>query len=84
MGYRGIVKGNIVILEAGITLPDGSEVEVTPVGEPQRGSPAALLEVWGSDVPDEVWDAVEQAIEELDRADREYERNKPHAPGLPV
>jgi hypothetical protein len=84
MGYRGIVKGNIVILEAGITLPDGSEVEVTPVGELQRGSPAALLEVWGSDVPDEVWDCVDRTIEELDHADREYERNNPHASGLPI
>lgn len=84
MGYRGVVKGNTVILEAGITLPDGSEVEVTLVGEPLRGSPAALLEVWGSDVPDEVWDTVEKVIEELDRADREYERSNPHAPGLPV
>jgi hypothetical protein len=47
-------------------------VDVIPVQEPQPGSPAALLEVWGSDVPDEAWDAVEKAIEELDRTDREH------------
>ena len=74
MGYRGIVKGNVVLLAAGVTLPEGTEVEVTPVGEPLPDSPAALLHVWGSDVPDEAWDALEQVIEELDSAGQEYKR----------
>jgi hypothetical protein len=73
MGYRGIVKGNVVLLAEGVTLPEGTEVEVTPVGEPLPGSPAALLHVWGSDIPDEAWDALEKVIEELDSADREYD-----------
>ena len=51
MGYRGIVKGNLIV----------------------------LLEVWGSQVPDDGWDAVEKAVEELDRADREYEGGRSHA-----
>jgi hypothetical protein len=74
MGYRGVVKGNLVVLEEGIALPEGTPVEVTPTMELPKGSPAALLEVWGSDVPGERWDAVEKAVEELDHADREYER----------
>ncbi len=78
MGYRGVVKGHVVVLEEGVALQEGTQVEVTPIIEPTQGSPAALLEVWGSDVPDEGWDAVERAVEELDRADREYERTKPH------
>lgn len=79
MSYRGVVKGNLVVLEERITLPEGTQVEVTPIIEPLKGSPAALLEVWGSDIPDEAWDAFEKAIEEVDHADREYERKKPYA-----
>ena len=79
MSHRGVVRGNIVLLEEGVTLPDGTQVEVTPVTERPKGSPAALLEVWGSDVPDDGWDAVEKAIEELDFADREYERKRGRA-----
>jgi hypothetical protein len=71
---RYIVSGNVILLQDGVTLPDGTQVEVTPIAESIKGSPAALLEVWGSDIPDDVWDIVEKAIEELDRADREYER----------
>ena len=54
-------------------------MEVVPVQAPRPGSPAALLEVWGSDVPDAVWDTVEKAIEALDRTDREHMRQGPHA-----
>ena len=79
MAYRGVVKGNVVVLEEGITLPEGIQVEVTPITELPTGSPAALLEVWGSDVPDDGWDAVEKAVEELDLADREYERRRRRA-----
>ena len=79
MAYRGVVKGNVVVLEEGITLPEGIQVEVTPITELPKGSPAALLEVWGSDVPDDGWDAVEKVVEELDLADREYERRRRRA-----
>jgi hypothetical protein len=84
MGYRGIVKDHVVVLDEDITLQEGTLVEVTPVKELPSGSPAALLEVWGSDVPDEAWGAVERAVEELDRADREYERRKTRASRLSV
>ncbi len=80
MGYRGTVKGNVVILDEGVSLPEGLQVDIVPVKEPQPGSPAALLEVWGSDdVPDDVWDAVEKALEELDRTDKEQARQHRHA-----
>ena len=79
MVYKGIVKGKVVVLEEGMTLPEGTQVEVVPVQALQPGSPAALLEVWGSDVPDAVWDTVEKAIEALDRSDREHMRQEPHA-----
>lgn len=77
MGYKGVVKGNLIILEEGIALPEGIQVEVTPIEE-QKGTPAALLEVWGSDIPNDGWDIVEKAIEDLDCSDREHERNQPH------
>lgn len=79
MVYKGIVKGKVVVLEEGMALPEDTQVEVVPVQTPRPGSHAALLEVWGSDVPDAVWDAVEMAIEALDRSDREHMRREPHA-----
>ena len=79
MVYKGIVKGKVVVLEEGMTLPEDTQVEVVPVQAPRPGSPAALLEVWGSDVPDAVWDAVEKAIEALDRTDRAHMSQEPHA-----
>jgi hypothetical protein len=79
MGYRGTVKGNVVVLEEGVTLPDGLQVDIVPVGATRQGSPAALLEVWGSDVPDDVWDIVEEALEDLDRTEKERARQHPHA-----
>ena len=84
MGYQGIVKDHVVVLDEGVALQEGTRVEVTPVKELSEGSPGALLEVWGSDVPAEAWDAVEKAVEELDRADREYERRKTRAARLSV
>ncbi|WP_179137922.1 hypothetical protein [Candidatus Entotheonella palauensis] len=59
-----------MVLEEGVVLQEGLQVDIVPVEEPQPGSPAALLEVWGSDVPHDIWDAVEMAIEELDRIDK--------------
>jgi hypothetical protein len=79
MVSRGIVKGNVVVLEEGHTLSEGTQVEVVPMHESWRGSPAALLQVWGSDAPDAIWEVVEKAIEALDRTDREYTRKPPYA-----
>jgi hypothetical protein len=84
MGYRGIVKNHVIVLDESIALQEGTLVEVTLVKELPSGSPGTLLEVWGSDVPNEAWDAVEKAVEELDRADREYERRKTRASRLSV
>ena len=78
MVYKGVVKGKVVVLEEGMTLPEDTQIEVVPVQAPRPGSPAALLEVWGSDVPEAVWDTVEKAIEALDRTDREHMRQAPH------
>ena len=78
MVYKGVVKGKVVVLEEGMTLPEDTQVEVVPLQAPRPGSPAALLEVWGSDVPEAVWDTVEKAIEALDRTDREHMRQAPH------
>ena len=69
----------MVVLDEGMTLPEGTQVEVVLVQAPRPDSPAALLEVWGSDAPDAVWDTVEMAIEALDRTDREHMRQGPHA-----
>ena len=76
MGYKGVVKGNLIVLEEGIKLPEGTQVEVTPLRGLEKGSPGALLEVWGSDVPDEIWDVVEKAVEEVDSSDREFTRSR--------
>jgi len=78
MVYKGVVKGKVVVLEEGVTLPEDTQVEVVPLQAPRPGSPAALLEVWGSDVPEAVWNTVEKAIEALDRTDREHMRQAPH------
>ena len=80
MGYKGTVKGNVVVLEEGVQLPEGLQVDIVPVEGLKPGSPAALLEVWASDdIPDEAWDAVEKALEELDRIDKEQAREHRHA-----
>jgi hypothetical protein len=79
MVYKGTVKGKVVALEEGMTLPEDTQVEIVPVQAPRLGSPAALLEVWDSDVPDAIWDTVEKAIEALDCTDREHMRQEPHA-----
>jgi hypothetical protein len=80
MGYRGTVKGNVVILDEGVRLPEGLQVDIVPVEEPRPGSSAALLEVWGSDdVPDDARDTVEEALEEHDRTDKEQARQHRHA-----
>ena len=76
MDYTGVVKGNLIVLEGGVTLPEGTRVEITPILELPKGSPAALLTVWGSDIPDDDWAAVEKAIEDLDRPNREYKRKQ--------
>jgi hypothetical protein len=42
MTYRGTVKDGVVILESGASLPDGAQVRIEPVDEPD--SMASLRE----------------------------------------
>ncbi len=44
MACRGIAKGNVVQLEEGTSLPEGTEV-IVQVQETKRGSPEAILAV---------------------------------------
>lgn len=39
---KGVVRGSTVILQGGVSFPDGTEVLVTPLTAPP-GSPAAVL-----------------------------------------
>ena len=32
MGYKGVVKDNVIVLKKGVKLPEGTEVEVTAQG----------------------------------------------------
>jgi hypothetical protein len=32
LGYKGVVKGNVIVLEEGVKLPEGTEVEVIAQG----------------------------------------------------
>ena len=32
MGYKGVVKDNVIVLEKGVKLPEGTEVEITTPG----------------------------------------------------
>jgi hypothetical protein len=32
MGYKGVVKDNVIVLEQGVELPEGTEVEVIAQG----------------------------------------------------
>jgi len=78
MTYKGFVKGNVIVLEGDVRLPEGCEVEVAVPAEitrPKKGSKAALLEVAGTDIP-EAWEEVERIVEEHDRLDREFERQQ--------
>ena len=53
MSYTGIMKGGVVVLPAGVQLPDGAQVEVmvpTPLSMPQPDRPVydALAEFVGA------------------------------------
>ena len=68
-GYRGIVRNQaIVLLDGPATIPDGTEVLVTPI-EPSPGSSAALLAAMDSEphVPSEWVDELEALIAEGQR-----------------
>lgn len=56
--YKGVVKGNTVLLEKATELPDGTEVLVTPL-EMVKGSPQAVLAALKASPPVSHEDVVE-------------------------
>ncbi|MEW6447266.1 MAG: hypothetical protein AB1426_04140 [Bacillota bacterium] len=57
MPYRGIVKGNVVVLEEGVRLPDGLLVFVEPVRGDRRPDfgkdPFLSVDEWAPESPDD-------------------------------
>ena len=55
MGYKGTTKGKLIELEEPLPFADGTRVEVTvtPVPQPRKGSPQAVLQVAGTLTPAE-------------------------------
>lgn len=45
MQYRGKVKGGVVVLESGVSLPEGADVNVEPVGQARPSAPN-LPNIW--------------------------------------
>jgi hypothetical protein len=68
-GYRGVVRGGVVLLDKDSILTDGTQVLVTPVTS-AAGSPAAVLAAVESapKVPVEWVDELEKLIAEGRRA----------------
>lgn len=66
--YHGVVRGGVVQLDPGVSLADGTEVNITPVEHPV-GSPARLIEALaaGPHVPKEWVDELERLIREGER-----------------
>jgi hypothetical protein len=48
MVYRGHVKGGVVVLDAAVQLPEGSEVTVEPVATPRKTLAVQLGDLIGS------------------------------------
>lgn len=48
--YRGVVRGNMVVLNDDAELPEGTGVLVTPL-PPTKGSPQAILEALQASQP---------------------------------
>jgi hypothetical protein len=55
MGYKGTTKGKLIELEEPLPFADGTRVEVTvtPVPQPRKGSPQAVLQLAGTLTPAE-------------------------------
>jgi hypothetical protein len=55
--YKGIVKGNVVVLEGGVKLPDGLPVFVEPVRGDRRPDfekdPFLSVDEWAPESPDD-------------------------------
>jgi hypothetical protein len=61
--YRGVVRGGtIVLLEKAATLPEGTEVRVTPVGKPGTAAAVVAAVEAPPHVPPEWVDELEELI----------------------
>ena len=70
MGYKGTAKGKVIELEEPLPFADGTrlEVTVTPVPQPRKGSPKAVLQLVGTLTPIEA-EAILQAAQACRRID---------------
>jgi len=66
--YHGVVRGGVVQLDAGVSLADGTEVNVTPAEKPVPNGPALVAALAaGPHVPKEWVDELERLINEGER-----------------
>src|SRR4030095_8532882 len=78
MGYKGTTKGKLIELEAPLPFADGTRVEVTvtPVPQPCKGSPQAVLQLAGTLTPAEA-DAILHAAQACRRIDWDLWEQQP-------
>lgn len=66
--YHGVVRGGVVQLDAGVSLADGTEVNVIPAEKPVPNGPALVAALAaGPHVPKEWVDELERLIREGER-----------------
>jgi hypothetical protein len=66
--YHGVVRGGVVQLDPGVSLADGTEVNVTPLALPAANGPALVAALAaGPHVPKEWVDELERLIKEGER-----------------
>ena len=70
MEITGTVQGIQIVLDGPIALPEGTRVhlDVSPLGEPQKGSPASLLRLSGT-LSEQEADSILAAAQECRRID---------------
>src|SRR5262245_2533426 len=78
MGYKGPTKGRLIELEEPLPFADGTRVEVTvtPVPQPRKGSPQAVLQLAGTLTPAEA-DAILCAAQACRRIDWDLWEQQP-------
>jgi hypothetical protein len=78
MGYKGTAKGKLIELEESLPFADGTRVEVTvtPVAQPRKGSPKAVLQLAGTLTSEEA-NAILQAAQACRRIDWDLWERQP-------
>ena len=73
MGYKGVVKGNVIELDEALPFPEGTRVDVAVAAEPRprKGSPKAVLRLLAGTLAPEEAEAILKAAQECRRIDRE-------------